>query len=71
MPYKPSISLTLHIQTLFKIGTVNLHNEININRRRKECTIPIRKYLTDKDFVCEWANNTKDAIDKISINNYG
>ena len=36
----------------------------------KELAISIQKYLTDKDFVCEWVNNTKDAIDKISIYNY-
>ena len=36
----------------------------------KELATSIQKYLTDKDFVCEWVNNTKDAIDKISIYNY-
>ncbi len=30
----------------------------------------IQSYLVGKDFACEWANNTKDAIDKISIYNY-
>ena len=36
----------------------------------KELATSIQKYLTDKDFVCEWVNNTKDAIDKISIYDY-
>lgn len=36
----------------------------------KELAISIQKYLTDKDFVCEWVNNTKTAIDKISIYDY-
>ena len=33
----------------------------------KELATSIQKYLTDKDFVCEWVNNTKDAIDKICV----
>ncbi len=36
----------------------------------KELAIGIQKYLTDKDFVCEWANNTKAALDKIAIYDY-
>lgn len=36
----------------------------------KELATSIQKYLTDKDFVCEWAANTKDAIAKISIYDY-
>ena len=36
----------------------------------KELALSIKKYLTDKDFVCEWVNNNKDAIDKISIYDY-
>ncbi len=36
----------------------------------KELAISIQKYLTGKDFVCEWVNNKKDAIDKVSIYNY-
>ena len=36
----------------------------------KELALSIQKYLTDKDFVCEWANNTKDALDKIFIYDY-
>ena len=36
----------------------------------KELATSIQKYLTNKDFVCEWVNNTKDAIDKISIYDY-
>ena len=36
----------------------------------KELALSIQKYLTDKDFVCEWVNNKKDAIEKISIYNY-
>lgn len=36
----------------------------------KELAISIQKYLTEKDFVCEWANNKKDAIDKVSIYDY-
>lgn len=30
----------------------------------------IQVYLTCRDFVCEWINNKKDAIDKISIYEY-
>ncbi len=36
----------------------------------KELALSIQKYLTDKDFVCEWVNNAKAAIDKISIYDY-
>lgn len=36
----------------------------------KELALSIQKYLTDKDFVCEWVYNKKDAIDKISIYDY-
>ena len=36
----------------------------------KELATSIQKYLTDKDFVCEWVNSTKAAIDKISIYDY-
>ncbi|MBK7290384.1 MAG: response regulator transcription factor [Chitinophagaceae bacterium] len=36
----------------------------------KELALSIQKYLTDKDFVCEWVNNKSDAIDKISIYDY-
>lgn len=36
----------------------------------RELAVSIQKYLTDKDFVCEWANNTTTAIDKISIYDY-
>lgn len=36
----------------------------------KELAISIQKYLTDKDFVCEWANNAKAAFDKISVYDY-
>lgn len=36
----------------------------------KELAISIQNYLTDKDFVCEWADNAKAAIDKISIFDY-
>lgn len=36
----------------------------------KELAISIQQYLTGKDFVCEWANNAKDAVAKISIYNY-
>lgn len=36
----------------------------------KELALSIQKYLTDKDFVCEWVNNAKSAIDKISIYDY-
>ncbi len=36
----------------------------------KELAISIQNYLTDKDFICEWANNAKAAIDKISIYDY-
>jgi DNA-binding response OmpR family regulator len=36
----------------------------------KELAISIQNYLTDKDFVCEWADNAKAAIDKISIYDY-
>jgi hypothetical protein len=28
-----------------------------------------KKYLMGKNFVCEWASNIKDAIDKIFIYN--
>ncbi len=36
----------------------------------KELAVGIQRYLTDKDFVCEWVYNTKDAIDKIAIYDY-
>ena len=36
----------------------------------KELALSIQKYLTDKDFVCEWVNSAKTAIDKISIYDY-
>ena len=36
----------------------------------KELALSIQKYLANKDFVCEWVNNKKDAIEKISIYNY-
>ena len=36
----------------------------------KELALSIQKYLTDKDFVCEWVFNKNDAIDKISIYDY-
>ena len=36
----------------------------------KELALSIQKYLTDKDFVCEWVYNKKEAIEKISIYNY-
>ncbi|MFN4006229.1 MAG: response regulator transcription factor [Chitinophagaceae bacterium] len=36
----------------------------------KELALSIQKYLTGKDFVCEWVDNTKAAIDKISIYDY-
>ena len=36
----------------------------------KELAFSIQKYLTDKDFVCEWVYDKKDAIEKISIYDY-
>lgn len=36
----------------------------------KELALSIQKYLTDKDFVCEWVYNKKEAIEKISIYDY-
>lgn len=36
----------------------------------KELALSIQKYLTGKDFVCEWVNNKKEAIEKISIYAY-
>jgi len=36
----------------------------------KELAQSIQKYLTGKDFVCEWVDNAKAAIDKISIYDY-
>lgn len=36
----------------------------------KELALSIQKYLTDKDFVCEWVYNKKDAIEKVSIYDY-
>lgn len=36
----------------------------------KELALSIQKYLTNKDFVCEWVNNAKAALDKISIYDY-
>ena len=36
----------------------------------KELALSIQKYLTDKDYVCEWVYNKKDAIEKISIYDY-
>ena len=36
----------------------------------KELGVSIQKYLTSKDFICEWVTNTKMAIDKISVYDY-
>ena len=36
----------------------------------QELANSIQTYLTGNSFVCEWANNTKTAIDKISIYDY-
>ena len=36
----------------------------------KELALSIQKYLTGKDFVCEWVYNKADAIEKISIYDY-
>jgi DNA-binding response OmpR family regulator len=36
----------------------------------KELAISIQNYLTDKDFVCEWAGNAEAAMNKISIYDY-
>lgn len=36
----------------------------------KELALSIQKYLTGEDFVCEWVENTKAAIEKISIYDY-
>lgn len=36
----------------------------------KELGVSIQKYLTSKDFICEWVENAKMAIDKISIYDY-
>lgn len=36
----------------------------------KELALSIQKYLTDKDFVCEWVDNAKNAINKFSIYDY-
>jgi DNA-binding response OmpR family regulator len=36
----------------------------------KELAQSIQKYLTNKDFVCEWVDNANAAIDKISIYDY-
>jgi DNA-binding response OmpR family regulator len=36
----------------------------------QELASSIQKYLTGKDFVCEWVNNAGAAIDKISIYDY-
>lgn len=35
-----------------------------------ELALSIQKYFTNEDFVCEWADNAKVAIDKISIYDY-
>lgn len=36
----------------------------------KELALSIQKYLTGNNFVCEWANNAKAAIEKISVYDY-
>lgn len=36
----------------------------------KELALSIQKYLTNNDFVCQWIDNAKAAIDKISIYDY-
>ena len=36
----------------------------------KELALSIQKYLTGEDFICEWVENTKAAIEKISIYDY-
>lgn len=36
----------------------------------KELALSIQKYLTDKDFVCEWVYSKHAAVEKISIYDY-
>ncbi len=36
----------------------------------KELALSIQKYLTNNDFICQWVDNAKAAIDKISIYDY-
>lgn len=36
----------------------------------KELALSIQKYLTGKDFVCEWVYKMKDAVEKISMYDY-
>ncbi len=36
----------------------------------KDLGVSIQKYLTSKDFICEWVTTAKMAIDKISIYDY-
>lgn len=36
----------------------------------KELGVSIQKYLSSKDFICEWATDIKIALDKISIYDY-
>ncbi|HOZ77850.1 MAG TPA: response regulator transcription factor [Ferruginibacter sp.] len=36
----------------------------------KELALSIQKYLTHKDFVCEWVYKKQDAIEKISMYEY-
>ncbi len=36
----------------------------------QELASSIKAYLTGNNFVCEWVNNTKEAIDKIAVYEY-
>ena len=36
----------------------------------RELAISIQKYLTGENFVCEWADNARAAVDKISVYDY-
>ena len=36
----------------------------------KELAVSVQKYLTDASFICEWASDVQEAIDRITIYEY-
>lgn len=58
------------LQILFKIILQLYKMKLLLIEDEKDLAIGIQKYLTDKNFVCEWVANKKAAIGKVSIYNY-
>lgn len=49
---------------------VNYSMKLLLIEDEKELGVSIQKYLTSKDFVCEWATKAQMAIEKISMYDY-